>query len=69
MGYGCESCYTSARGQDEQLLAVKAKAEQYAKEKQTTVAIYREGYDIKYCIAKLAISERYNIIEVVSKHN
>lgn len=66
---GCEGCFTSPRGQQEAFETIKAKAKTYALEQKKAVAIYREGYEFRYCDAELAITERYNIAEVVSGYN
>jgi hypothetical protein len=69
MSGGCEGCFTSNRGQQEQLEAVRVKAKELAKTNEKAVAIYREGYELLYCFAEIAISNKYNTIEVVSQYN
>jgi hypothetical protein len=66
MSDGCEGCYISNKGQNELLEATRTKAKQYAVEQKKTVAIYREGYEFRYCDAE--ISTGLAIIELVSQH-
>jgi hypothetical protein len=65
---GCEGCFQSAKGMQEQLSITRSKAKQYAKEEQKTVAIYREGFDFRYCDEEVARREGYDIVEILSKH-
>jgi len=65
----CESCYSSPKGQDEQLRAVRVKAKQYALETNETVAIYKEGTDYLYIKASEAIQQQFIVLEFVSKYH
>lgn len=65
---GCDGCLTSKKGQDEQLITTRAKALQYVEEKKQAVAIYREGYEFRYCLADVAIEQGYLVTEILSQH-
>lgn len=63
---GCEGCLVSNRGQQEQYQTTKQEAIKYAKQQNQTVALYKEGYDYRYCIAEVAGSAGYQILEYLS---
>lgn len=65
---GCEGCLSSNRGQQEQLNIVRSKAKDHAKEKNVSVAIYKEGLEYSYIEAAAAFRGGYYIIEVVSQY-
>jgi hypothetical protein len=66
---GCEGCFQSIRGQQEELNIISAKAREYAQEIQEPVAVYKEGYEYKYTRASFAIEQHYLIVQVVSFHS
>lgn len=69
MSEGCEGCSISPRGQDSQLEQARKKAKDYVKEKQVAVAIYKEGFEWRFCEAGAAINGGYPIREIISEHN
>lgn len=69
MDSGCEGCAISPRGQHEALSNIRTIAKKYAIENEKTVAIYKEGFEYRYCDAEVAINSAYAVIEMLSKHN
>lgn len=65
---GCAGCFQSARGLSEQLIEIRAKAKAHAKQKGETVAIFREGFEIKFIAARIAVSENLPVMEFISGH-
>lgn len=68
MSSGCEGCFQSAKGMQEQFEIVKAKAKEYGQQENKTVAIYREGFEFRYIVAEVAIANGYLIVEILSQH-
>lgn len=62
---GCEGCFISARGQQENYTTVKKAAIEYAKTNQVDVAIYKEGFETFYCEYSVAIQQRYFVVETL----
>lgn len=65
----CEGCLTSNRGQQEALSLIRSEAKKYAISNEKTVAIYKEGFEYRYCEAEYAIANGYHISEMVSQYN
>lgn len=63
---GCEGCFISARGQQEQLEQIRTQAKKYAIENEKTVAIYKEGFQYRFIEADKAGG--LIIIEIVSQY-
>lgn len=63
---GCEGCFISARGQQEQLEQVRNAAKQYAIANEKTMAIYKEGFEYRF----IEIDKAYGliVIEIVSQY-
>lgn len=53
----------------EQLEIIKSEARKYADKEKKAVAIYREGYEYRYCVASVALANGWLIVEILSKHN
>lgn len=66
MSESCPACFTTVKGQQQELAQVRVKAKQYAVENEKMVAIYREGYEFRFMVAEKAIETGLHIIEYVS---
>jgi hypothetical protein len=64
----CEGCHLSGKGQDAALTAAIDNARNYAKQNQTSVAVYKEGNDYHFIDAQQAIQQGYPIIQILSKY-
>ena len=61
----CENCLGTPKGLNEAFINIKKQALDYAKEKQTPVAIYKDGFDYYFTTATAAFAAGYIIIEIV----
>lgn len=65
---GCEGCLVSNRGQQEAYQAVKQQAITYAQQQKTTVVLYKEGYEYRFCTESVARENGYPVLEFISQH-
>lgn len=63
---GCASCFTSPAGQNHALQNIRAEAKKYATTHEKAVAIYKEGFDFKFCEAEVAIAGGIPYFEILS---
>lgn len=63
---GCSNCLQSPEGIIRQLESVKKQAAKYVQKEKTSVAIYREGFEFRFCELRNAIAGSYPIAEVIS---
>lgn len=66
---GCPGCFESARGQAIELETAIKEAKAYAKEKEKSMAIYKEGSLYLFIDAFYAYEQGYPVIKVVSGHS
>lgn len=66
---GCDGCLTSGKGQNEQLINAREEARKYAQQHEQTMAIYKEAHEYRFAEYGYALSQGFQIIEVVSKHS
>lgn len=64
----CEGCITTNKGQQEALSIVLKQAKDYAKQKNISVAIYKEAFEYKIIEAGAAIAGGYHVIQFVSQY-
>ena len=61
---GCDNCDTSPSGQAIALTNIRAAAKKYAIENEKTMAVYKEGYEYRYCEYSVAVANGYAILEM-----
>jgi hypothetical protein len=64
----CDGCLTTNKGNDTSLENIKMQAKLYAKQNQTPVAIYKEGFQWSFIEAHTAIANNYPITEFISQY-
>ncbi len=65
----CEGCHISVKGQAINLEDIRTQAKNYAKDNNTTVAIYKEGTEYQFTRADIAISTGLPVVEYISQHH
>ena len=69
MSTGCGGGCLPGVSPQQQLQEIRNEAKTYAIKNEKPVAIYKEGYDWRFCEYEIAIIYNYPITEVLSKHN
>ena len=65
---GCEGCRMSPSGQVEELNKIREQAKAYGKEKQVSVAIWKEGNEFFFSETSAAFANGKPVSEVLSIH-
>lgn len=68
MSDGCNGCLTSPGGQAREIDRIRTIGEKYAAENKKTVAICLDGLEYFFCEADVAMTNNYQIKEVISKY-
>jgi hypothetical protein len=68
MSESCPGCLASGKGQDEALSIATEQAKSYAKEIKKPVAVCKEGFEYRHYEFDFALSQGYQIKQVVSFH-
>jgi|GEM_PF-2491497 len=65
----CEGCKISGKGQNAALESAYVAAKKYAQEKETSIAVYKEGFEYHIEEARSAIARGVPIIHIFSQYN